>query len=285
MRSVLSLEREWFEGLHRECLPAVSTFPEEIRESVSYASRKVANPLFPLMVRWTLEPSGVCQSSIIPLAYSVHLLEASSYVIDQLTLKEGKPRDRRFLKLLSRYGDAICILCVDAMVTMSFQILTDLPKEEFVVISNLLIQRFGADGVLGKKTDGSRSWRGDMFIVACEASARLAGFEAGSRRKILQYARRCSTPYRKLEMLLGEPPGRGLLTGRTNISNLKGVSGSEVIHTVLRELLQASKDLGSVCEDFYRLSEGLVEIFAGLERSLSRLNQKVKTARTKESVR
>jgi len=156
MRSTLSLEKEWLEGLHNECLPRKDTFPAEIRESIDFSSRKVANPLFPLLVKWILEPSGIPQSSIIPVAYSVHLLEASSYIIDLLTSKEEKRKDPRFEKLHSCYGDAMCILCVDAMVTMSFQLLTELPQVEFLALSELLIDRFGSHGVLREKSGRGR---------------------------------------------------------------------------------------------------------------------------------
>jgi hypothetical protein len=34
MKSALKLEKSWLEGLHRECLPAVNSYPNEIRDAI-----------------------------------------------------------------------------------------------------------------------------------------------------------------------------------------------------------------------------------------------------------
>ncbi len=270
MRSVLSLEREWLEGLHREYLPEADTFPMGIRDAISYSSRKLANPLFPLTVRWILEPTGVPQSSIVPVAYSVHLLEASSYIIDHLIGKGDASRDGKLEKLFSRYGDALCILCVDAMVTMAFQLLTELPRDEFVEISDLLVDRFGADGVLGGKNETSGNWKGDMFVVSLEVSSRLARLEPGVRRALMNYARKSARLYRKLQSLLGQPPGRELMLGDEATYLISKDSDFGQVSKIVEELRGAANTLGSRYFELYELSAGCAGVFDTLGRSLSR---------------
>jgi geranylgeranyl diphosphate synthase type II len=274
MKSALSLEKDWLEGLHRECLPAVNTYPPEIREAISYSSQKVANPLFPFLVRWVLEPAGITQHSIIPVAYSAHLLEASSYVIDRLVGDACPRSDRRLERLVTRYGDALCILCVDAMVTTAFQLLTELPVQEFLALSELLQERFGASGVLGNKVRKQVNWRGDMVVVCLEASSLIADFEPPVGRALMQYARRTSALYRELEDLLGEPPGREVLIGRGVISVPGGFRERERARELVLELQDEARILGSRFGEFFSLSEGIGEIFGALQRSLSRLEEK-----------
>jgi len=278
MKSALVLEKNWLEGLHNEYLPAANSFPEEIRESISYASRKVGNPLLSLLVKWTLEPVGIPQTSIVPLAYSVHLLEASSIIIDFLNIEGSNSPDRRLAKLLSRYGDALSILCVDAMVTMSFQLLTELPPREFMDLSDLLVQRFGADGVLGKKSEGTGDWKGDMLVVSLEASTRMGGFESPLRQKLLVYARQLSRLYRELESMTGEPPCREILINGRGAAALRECCCISSVHRIVREVKETTTALGSDCAELFSLSEEIVELFNRYERSLSRFDQKKKPA-------
>jgi|GEM_PF-2076217 len=284
MKSALVLEKSWLEGLHNEYLPTADSFPEEIRESISYASRKVGNPLLPLLVKWTLEPAGIPQTSIVPLSYSVHLLEVSSSILDGISLGKSNPPDRRLTTLINRYGEALCILCVDAMVTMSFQLLTELPPNEFMELSDLLVQRFGADGVLGKKTDASGDWKGDMLVVSLEASVMMGGFDRALKRKLLDYARRLSRLYRELESLTGEPPCREILINSGSISGLKKRGCFSSAHRIVREVMETTADLGSACDDFFSLSEEINEAFAWYEKSLSRLEKKEKAASAENGI-
>jgi hypothetical protein len=284
MKSTLSLEKDWLEGLHNEYLPGKNSFPVEIRESIVFSSCRIANPLFPLLIKWTLEPAGIPQTDIVPLAYAVHLLEASSCIVNHLSSKDGKPHDKRFKKLLASQGDALCILCVDAMVTMSFQLLTELPQAEFMELSDLLIERFGSNGVLGKKADGQGDWKGDMIVVSFEASSKLAKFEPLVRRKLMDYAKKLAKYYRELEFILGEPPGREMLIDNGRVSSPRDSCDKENVHRLLGKLVETSKNLGLSCGDLFALSEGVVELFTGFERSFSRLKEKQEAATAEDSI-
>lgn len=285
MKSALSLEKDWLEGLHREYLPAVNTFPREIREAISYSSRKVANPLFPFLVRWLLEPAGIPQHSITPIAYSTHLLEASSYLIDRLVGDASPRRDMRLERLVSRYGDALCILCVDAMVTISFQLLAELPDREFLPLSELLMERFGTSGVLGNKVRKQTNWKGDMLVVCLESSALLAHLESPAERALLHYARTTSSLYRELEDLLGEPPGREVLIGKRVFSSPVAAGIREKAREKIDQLMRDTRIIGSRFGEFFTLSEGMGAIMSTLLSSLSRLEEKQKPARAKDRVR
>lgn len=285
MRSALSLEREWLEGLHKEYLPEANTFPVEIRDAISYSSRKLANPLFPLAVKWVLEPTGVPQASIIPVAYSIHLLEASSYIVDHLIRSGDSSSDRKLEKLHTTYGDALCILCVDAMVTMAFQLLTELPQDEFLEISNVLVDRFGADGVLGNKSETPGNWKGDMFVVGLEVSSRMARLDPAVKRALMNYAKKTAQLYRKLQCSIGEPPGRELVLGRRAVHRLTGECEQGEVVKILDELLEATSLLGSRYFELFELSEGCSGVFSGLGRSLSRLEKENEPAASDNGVR
>lgn len=134
-----------------ESLLTQSTIPETLHESMLYSIRAGGKRIRPLLVLATLEDLKVASKDALLMAASIELIHTYSLIHDDLPsmddddLRRGKPTNHKV------YGEAVAILAGDAMQTLAFETLANLPHtkpEKAIELVRLLAVASGASGMV-----------------------------------------------------------------------------------------------------------------------------------------
>lgn len=125
--------------------------PERLRESMLYSIRAGGKRIRPLLLLATLEDLNVELKDALLIAASLELIHTYSLIHDDLPsmddddLRRGKPTNHKV------YGEAMAILAGDAMQTLAFETLSNLPTTEpriAIELVRLLAVASGANGMV-----------------------------------------------------------------------------------------------------------------------------------------
>lgn len=125
------------EALER-LLPPADAYPPSIHQAVRYSVFAGGKRLRPILVMAGAEAVGGTAESVLPAACAVELLHTYSLVHDDLPamdnddLRRGQPTCHKV------FGEATAILTGDALLTMCFDILTQLPQNGSIPSENVL---------------------------------------------------------------------------------------------------------------------------------------------------
>lgn len=134
-----------------ESLLTNPSIPKTLQESMLYSIRAGGKRIRPLLVLATLEDLQVESEDALLIAASIELIHTYSLIHDDLPsmdnddLRRGKPTNHKV------YGDAIAILAGDAMQTLAFEALANLPNtepKEAIKLVRLLSVASGANGMV-----------------------------------------------------------------------------------------------------------------------------------------
>ncbi|HHU60407.1 MAG: polyprenyl synthetase family protein [Bacillota bacterium] len=120
---------EKIENILEEKLPGVQVMPELIHEAMRYSTLGGGKRLRGMLVMAACEAVGGDVKQTDGLAAAVEMVHAYSLIHDDLPcmddddLRRGKPSNHRV------YGDAMAVLAGDALLTLAFEILAQMPED------------------------------------------------------------------------------------------------------------------------------------------------------------
>ncbi|MFC7060582.1 polyprenyl synthetase family protein [Halobacillus seohaensis] len=127
------------------------TTPGRLRESMLYSINAGGKRLRPILVIATLEAFEIDPKKGIPVACALEMIHTYSLIHDDLPamdnddLRRGQPTNHK------QFDDATAILAGDALLTLSFQVITEadtLSNEEKVFLVNELSKASGPSGMV-----------------------------------------------------------------------------------------------------------------------------------------
>ncbi|WP_152446567.1 polyprenyl synthetase family protein [Bacillus sp. THAF10] len=115
--------------------------PKTLIEAMNYSLKAGGKRLRPLLVLATLHSFGKRESLGIPVACAIEMIHTYSLIHDDLPsmddddFRRGKPTNHKV------FGEAMAILSGDALLTYSFDVITDLLNEGVEVIKVITLSR------------------------------------------------------------------------------------------------------------------------------------------------
>lgn len=165
--------------------------PKTLQSSMAYSVNAGGKRIRPLLVLATLEDLGAKSKDVLKVAAAVELIHTYSLIHDDLPamddddFRRGKPTNHK------EYGEAMAILAGDALQTLAFETLTDLPNTSPAVtieLIRLLAKASGANGmvagqVLDLEGEGKSLALSDLEEIHLNKTGALLSFciEAGAR--------------------------------------------------------------------------------------------------------
>lgn len=151
-----SFSNQYKELLENQLRNSISRLnaPEIIKESMLYSLEAGGKRIRPLILFATMEAFGVKPEKGLLTAAAIEMIHTYSLIHDDLPsmdnddLRRGKPTNHKI------YGDAFAILAGDALLTYSFQLITETPPEfasadmKIQLIKEMAIAA-GAEGMVG----------------------------------------------------------------------------------------------------------------------------------------
>lgn len=181
--------------------------PETLQSAMIYSVNAGGKRIRPLLVLATLEDLGAESKDALKVAAAIELIHTYSLIHDDLPAMDDDDFRRGKLTNHKVYGEAMAILAGDALQTLAFETLTDLPHsqpEVTIELIRLLAQASGASGmVAGQVLDlegESRSLAlealeeihlnktGALLSYCIEAAAILAGANSEERTHLKNFA-------------------------------------------------------------------------------------------------
>lgn len=231
------------------------SIPENLQASMLYSIRAGGKRIRPLLVLATLKDLKVKSEDALLIASSVELIHTYSLIHDDLPsmddddLRRGKPTNHKV------YGDAMAILAGDAMQTLAFETLSNLPNTEhkkIVELVRLLAVASGANGMVagqvldieGERTQLSltqlqrihRNKTGALLSCCIESAACVANLEDEKMKAILQYAKNIGIAFQIQDDILditatteelGKNAGSDESSEKTTYPMLLGLEGAK----------------------------------------------------------
>lgn len=136
-------------------LPKENDFPQSLHKAMRYSVFAGGKRLRPIFTLAAAEAVGGYEEDVLPAAWAVELIHAYSLIHDDLPsmddddLRRGKPTCHKV------FGEAVAILAGDALLTLAFGILAQLPVKNEVGAQNILLiiremaKAAGSQGMVG----------------------------------------------------------------------------------------------------------------------------------------
>ncbi|RAZ68436.1 polyprenyl synthetase family protein [Planococcus maitriensis] len=126
--------------------------PESLKESMHYSLQAGGKRIRPMLVLATMHEQGAAHPDSLKVAAAIEMIHTYSLIHDDLPsmdnddLRRGMPTNHKV------FGEAVAILAGDALLTLSFGILSrleDVSAEDKVRLIDLLSTAAGAEGMVG----------------------------------------------------------------------------------------------------------------------------------------
>lgn len=257
--------------------------PETLRESMLYSIRAGGKRIRPLLVLATLHDLKVESKDALLIASSVELIHTYSLIHDDLPsmddddLRRGKPTNHKV------YGEAIAILAGDAMQTLAFETLANLPNtdpKKAIELVGLLAVASGGNGmVAGQVLDLEGEGKdlslqqlqeihlnktGALLSWCIEAGALLANVTGENKESIQNYAKNIGIAFQIQDDILdvtstteelGKDAGSDESSDKTTYPMLLGLEGA-------KEQLKHHHMLANESLSFLENEHSLLQLFA-----------------------
>jgi geranylgeranyl diphosphate synthase type II len=225
--------------------------PKRLQEAMRYSLFAGGKRLRPLLVLMASEACLGPFDEALPAAAAVEMVHTYSLIHDDLPAMDDDDFRRGIPTCHKRFDEATAILAGDALLTLAFECLTDLPAGAAAECVRELAAAAGAAGMVGGQSDdlnaasgpGTLEWLESLHArktgALLEASLRMGGIVAGADREQLdaltQYGRAVGLAFQIADDLLdveGDPDkvGKGVrkddAAGKLTFPGLVGVEAS-----------------------------------------------------------
>ncbi|HHV78939.1 MAG TPA: polyprenyl synthetase family protein [Firmicutes bacterium] len=143
---------DWREAIDRYLKAAVTTrekVPHGLKDAMEYALFPGGKRLRALLVIATSAASGGSVYDSIPAAAAVEIVHSYSLVHDDMPEMDDAPLRRGKPSLHKAFGTGTALLVGDALLTLAFEILAELPEEKARYCASILAKCAGPEGMVG----------------------------------------------------------------------------------------------------------------------------------------
>lgn len=217
-------------------IPSQNTYPPDIYNSMRYSLLAGGKRLRPILVIASAETVGGKREDVLPFACAIEMIHTYTLIHDDLPaidnddFRRGKPTNHK------EFGEAVAILAGDALLTMAFQIMSDIramPKANPSAILraiNEMARAVGASGTIGgqvvdieysgKKPDISTleyihtHKTGEMILSAVRVGAILSGCEDDELNAMTKYGENIGLAFQVVDDIL-DVEGESEVMGKT----------------------------------------------------------------------
>lgn len=235
-------------------LLAANDAPQTLQSSMTYSVNAGGKRIRPLLVLATLEDLGIESKDALKVAAAVELIHTYSLIHDDLPAMDDDDFRRGMPTNHKEFGEAIAVLAGDALQTLAFESLTDLPNTQpsvAIELISLLAKASGANGmVAGQVLDIEGEGKsleltdleeihlnktGALLSFCIEAGAILAGVTKEQMDHLKKYAKNIGLAFQIQDDILdvtsttetlGKNAGSDETSDKTTYPMLLGLEGA-----------------------------------------------------------
>lgn len=127
-------------------LPSVSTKPQTIHKAMRYAVFPGGKRIRPVLTLASFEACGGKGQSIMPVACAIELVQSYTLIHDDLPCMDNDDYRRGKLACHKKFGEGLALLAGDALLTLSFQLLSETGN---IALVKELSKAIGSSGTVG----------------------------------------------------------------------------------------------------------------------------------------
>ncbi len=241
-------------------LPRADAYPEVIHEAMRYSVFAGGKRLRPLLALAAGEALGGDLGRLLPMACALEMIHTYSLIHDDLPAMDNDDFRRGQPTAHKKFGEGIAILAGDALLTLAFQVLADIPlPADHAQTKVKVIQRIAraigtscgmlSGQVVDLTTEGKTFTREDLDYIhssktgaliqgSVESAALMCDSPAPVREKIGRFGARIGLAFQVVDDILdveassaelGKTAGKDRAGGKATYPALLGVEASKAI--------------------------------------------------------
>lgn len=245
----------------------------KIVEAMRYSSLGGGKKIRPFLLISCAEIFGVARQSCLNLACALEFSHVFSLIHDDLPAMDNDDYRRGKLSNHKQFNEATAILAGDALLALSFEILTTDNSHSSEIrceLLKILSSAIGYEGMIGgqmmdienvnKKMDLQQVFKlhhlktGRLFIASAEFGAVIGNASKIEREAIIAFAKNLGLAFQIKDDILDHLEGDAKISDPTSIINIVGIDKA---HDILKELQFKTKQDLSI---FDKKAKTLLEI-------------------------
>jgi geranylgeranyl diphosphate synthase type II len=266
-------------------LPAENEEPPTMHRAMRYSVFAGGKRVRPILIVAVGETLGGVRDTLLHLGAAVEMMHTYSLIHDDLPaldnddLRRGRPTCHKV------FGDAIAILAGDALMTRSYQVLSELPNvpdsTRLAILKEIAYATGTVEGMIGGQvvdleSEGKpisapvleyihRSKTGALLTACTRCGALAAGANASQLHALTEFGRKIGLAFQVIDDILdlttssdklGKTAGKDQKVKKATYPALYGVEASRCkAQELIRDAVEAVRDLGSRAEPLRELAQ------------------------------
>ncbi len=267
-----------------ELLPKADAYPEIIHRAIRYSVFAGGKRLRPLLALAAGEALGGEPSRLLPMACALEMIHTYSLIHDDLPAMDNDDFRRGQPTAHKKFGEGIAVLAGDALLTLAFQVLAEIPMpanraETKVRVIERIARAIGTScGMLGGQvvdltTEGKAFTREELDYIhssktgaliqgSVEAAAIMSDAPPEANERIARFGARIGLAFQVVDDILdveassaelGKTAGKDRAGGKATYPALLGIEASK---SIARQLVaEAARELDFLGESAEVLKE------------------------------
>jgi len=245
-------------------LPPEDTFPPSIHKALRHSVIDGGKRIRAILTLTANELVGGDYRSVIPFACGIELIHTYSLIHDDLPAMDNSDFRRGKLSCHKAFGETIALLAGDALLTLAFQVMSDLVLYEshhplsIVKAIHIIAQAAGLQGMVagqtidietqGKGFDLPRleyihtHKTGALILVSVRVGAKLGGASEETLKALTHYGERIGLAFQIADDILNVE-GKAALLGKKTGSDLSRGKATYPVLLGLEESKRRGKEL------------------------------------------
>jgi geranylgeranyl diphosphate synthase type II len=266
-------------------LPAENEEPPTMHRAMRYSVFAGGKRVRPILIVAAGETLGGVRDTLLHLGAAVEMMHTYSLIHDDLPaldnddLRRGRPTCHKV------FGDAIAILAGDALMTRSYQVLSELPNVPDATRLAILKEIAYATGTVGGMIGGQvvdlesegkpisapvleyihRSKTGALLTACTRCGALAAGATAAQLHALTEFGRKIGLAFQVIDDILdltassdklGKTAGKDQKVKKATYPALYGIEASRCkAQELIHDAVEAVRDMGSRAEPLRELAQ------------------------------
>lgn len=146
IRAYILGKRKLIDKALEKHLPSAKTKPQAIHKAMRYAVFPGGKRIRPVLTLASFEACGGKGSSVLPVACAIELIHTYTLIHDDLPCMDNDDYRRGKLSSHKKFGDGLALLAGDALLTLSFYLLSEIGTLDIIKDVSKAI---GSEGTIG----------------------------------------------------------------------------------------------------------------------------------------